>query len=373
MVSEDWTNSIPGSSEDQHAGVLIGSDQILYPNVTLPNSAGFQIEERHFPRPNERCPADRCEGWQVTPPPEAVAAPPGADHPRVRRRQPSSGINVPERGSRVRFISNGCCSSVDRECGSHRGGCARSQGWSHSEGNPGSDEGSGEDGPRCQGSDFRPVIKRKAGAREAWETGRAKAIRVLNPPRLVLPARKCNLMKLRSRKKVTKRPRALEEDTGGVSEHPPDMNHGHDCPESDPTFEGKAIPTPQPEEAYVSCPDGRRILGISGWAETRPRREDPTAVRRTNESSVRLKALLWKQQPGEKQRNVVNAREKLRDTFDGLFWNKATNGGASYVALDDIMAHPEMRPFLVCDLLEEITSGPRDFYRVRGNMGVPQD
>ena len=168
---------------------------------------------------------------------------------------------------------------------------------------------------------------------------------------------------------MTKRPRALEEDTRGISEQPPDMNHGHDSPESDPTFEGKAIPTPQPNEAYVRCPDGCRTLGISGWVDTRPRREDPTAVRRTNESSVRLEVLLWKQQPGGERRNVVNAREKLRDTFDGLFWNKATNDGALHVALDDIMAQPEMRPFLVCDLLEEINSGSRYFYRVRETGG----
>ena len=68
----------------------------------------------------------------------------------------------------------------------------------------------------------------------------------------------------------------------------------------------------------------------------------------------------------------MNAREKLRDTFDGLFWNKATNGGALYMALDDIMAQPEMRPFLVCDLMEEINSGSSDFYRV-SETGVPQD
>ena len=149
----------------------------------------------------------------------------------------------------------------------------------------------------------------------------------------------------------------------------PDMNYEHDSPELDPTFEGKAIPTPQPEEAYVSCPDGLRTSGTSGWADTRPRNVDPTYVRRTNEPSVRLEALLWKQQPGGEQRNVLNAREKLRDTFDGLFWNKVTNGGASYVALDDIMAHPEMRPFLVCDLMEEINSGLCDFYRVSETGG----
>ena len=38
----------------------------------------------------------------------------------------------------------------------------------------------------------------------------------------------------------------------------------------------------------------------------------------------------------------------LRDVFTSLFSKKALNDGTWYVMLSDIMAQPEMRPFLAC-------------------------
>ena len=66
----------------------------------------------------------------------------------------------------------------------------------------------------------------------------------------------------------------------------------------------------------------------------------------------------------------VTGRAKLHDTFDPLFWRRALNDGTWHVLLDDIMAQPEMRPFLACDSLEEISDASRDLYRTRSTGGT---
>ena len=90
--------------------------------------------------------------------------------------------------------------------------------------------------------------------------------------------------------------------------------------------------------------------------------QNTQALRRVGHRTMRFKN--FRHGTRRRQEWGTPEGEKLCDIFDVLFGSMATNGVTRYVLLDDIMDQPEMRPYLVQDLLEEVRARGLGLYTI---------
>ena len=146
------------------------------------------------------------------------------------------------------------------------------------------------------------------------------------------------------------RPKAPERNLGNDDEQDPDESTGSERLKAVPVTAGQEDPALVPNLIDPGGRNVKRIPEAPNGTGLEARSGDLTASRQKTGNNVCLEDLRWKCDVGAGRVEKAAGNATLRDVVTSLFSKKALNDGTWHVMLRDIMAQPEMRPFLACDL-----------------------